>query len=192
MGAAEGGHARGKRDAVGPPAPCGRAQCVCDACERRFRAMWQMRALVVQSLVRAGAGRSTAEEVVADAFVVAWRKLHDVPIEPDEALRWLCGVARMTLHNERRRARREMRRIERLAQHRARLPSAADHREGDVDEWLTLAQRWRELPTSDAELLLLVGWGGATLDDLARWMQISRGAAAMRLHRARARLAPDR
>ncbi|RPH35179.1 MAG: RNA polymerase subunit sigma-24, partial [Chloroflexi bacterium] len=42
-----------------------------------------------------------AEDVVAEVFLVAWRRLEDVPAG-DGALPWLYGVARRTLGNQRR------------------------------------------------------------------------------------------
>ncbi|MEV4582617.1 sigma factor [Nonomuraea jabiensis] len=40
-----------------------------------------------------------AEDVVADVFLVAWRRLDDVPPAADEARAWLFGVAHRTLRN---------------------------------------------------------------------------------------------
>ena len=54
------------------------------------------------SAVRAYAWRrrpDAADDVVAETFTVAWRRLDDVP---PEALPWLIGVARKVLHNLRR------------------------------------------------------------------------------------------
>ena len=38
----------------------------------------------------------SADDVIADVFLVAWRRLEEVPADP---LPWLLGVARRTLAN---------------------------------------------------------------------------------------------
>jgi RNA polymerase sigma-70 factor (ECF subfamily) len=42
---------------------------------------------------------ATADDVVADVFLTAWRRLADVPSDP---LPWLLGIARRILANRRR------------------------------------------------------------------------------------------
>jgi len=46
---------------------------------------------------------STADDVVAEVFVVCWRRLDEVPVDP---LPWLLGVARRVLSTQRRGERR--------------------------------------------------------------------------------------
>ncbi|MDQ2790375.1 MAG: hypothetical protein M3Y73_11915 [Actinomycetota bacterium] len=43
-----------------------------------------------------------AEDVVADAFLVVWRRLDDAPHEQDAARAWVFGITRNILLNERR------------------------------------------------------------------------------------------
>jgi RNA polymerase sigma-70 factor (ECF subfamily) len=55
-----------------------------------------------------------AADVVAETFLVAWRRLRDVPHEPATRL-WLYGVARRVLANQRRGERRRTALGQRLA-----------------------------------------------------------------------------
>ena len=47
-----------------------------------------------------------AEDVAADAFLVAWRRLDELPVDPDDARAWLFGIARNVMLNHRRGAER--------------------------------------------------------------------------------------
>ena len=51
--------------------------------------------------IRRTSDRAAAEDAVSETFLVAWRRLDDVPAE---ALPWLLGVARKVLANQRRAA----------------------------------------------------------------------------------------
>ena len=65
------------------------------AFERLFRAHLP----AVRAYARRRIDATTAEDVVAETFVVCWRRLDDVP---DDPLPWLLGVARRCLANRRR------------------------------------------------------------------------------------------
>ena len=58
----------------------------------------------VRAFVRRRIGDDDADDVVAEVFVVAWRRLEDMPADPRT---WLLGVARKVLANRYRAARRQ-------------------------------------------------------------------------------------
>ena len=124
-----------------------------------------------------------AADAVADTFLVAWRRLAEIPPEPHARL-WLYGVARRVLLNQRRGENRRSRLAERLrAEARAALPPAPrDERSEEVLAALAT------LAPEDRELLLLVGWEELTPSQAASVLDISAVAARARLHRARRRL----
>lgn len=124
-----------------------------------------------------------AADAAAETFLVAWRRLREVPPEPESRL-WLYGVARRALANQRRGAGRRGRLAERLrVEARAALAAApADERHEAV---LAALERLR---ADDRELLLLIGWEQLTPTQAARILDISAVAARARLHRARRRL----
>ncbi|MET7952308.1 sigma-70 family RNA polymerase sigma factor [Micromonospora sp. NPDC005324] len=122
-----------------------------------------------------------AADVVADTFLVAWRRFHEIP--PEQARAWLFGVARNVMSNHRRADRRSAGLAERLRQELTQVTTV----EPEVPEEIRRA--FRSLPESDQELLRLVAWEGLAADDLALTLGCTVNAARIRLHRARRRLA---
>jgi RNA polymerase sigma-70 factor (ECF subfamily) len=123
---------------------------------------------------------SDAEDVVAEVFLVAWRRLGDVP-DGDAALPWLFGVARKTIGNQRRGLLRRGRLQARLEQTAERPATPAP---SGTEPALEALER---LSDGDRELLRLVAWEGLSHAEIAAVLGISVNAVAIRLHRARAR-----
>jgi RNA polymerase sigma-70 factor (ECF subfamily) len=141
---------------------------------------------VLGYLARRSATPEQAADAFSDVFLVAWRRLDDVPAAPREARLWLYGVARHTLANARRALRRRDQLVARLA---ATLPRSAFvapavEPAGPGQLRAALAQ----LSPDDAELLRLVAWEGLGPSEAAAVLDLSPDAARSRLHRARARL----
>jgi RNA polymerase sigma-70 factor (ECF subfamily) len=132
------------------------------------------------------APHEAAQDAVSETFLVAWRRLDDVP---DDALPWLFGVARRTLANQRRSAGRGQALEQRLASASAVAgPTDPADKVGDTElVRLALAR----LSENDREALTLVAWHGLTGPRAAAAAGCSRAAFAVRLHRARARLARE-
>jgi RNA polymerase sigma factor (sigma-70 family) len=127
--------------------------------------------------------RAAADDVASETFVVAWRHRDALP---DEVLPWLFGVARRVLLNERRAARRRERLDARLGGERS--VSAGDPAE-IVSERAAILAALGRLSEPDREALRLVAWEGLGRADAAAVLGCSRGAYAIRLYRARRRLA---
>jgi RNA polymerase sigma factor (sigma-70 family) len=127
-----------------------------------------------------------AEEVVNETFLVAWRRLEDVP---EDALPWLYGTARRVLANQRRSAGRSAALEERLA-HSGPLAGPPDPGEHMADAQL-LRLALDRLSDHSREALMLVAWHGLSGARAARAAGCSKAAFAVRLHRARARLAAE-
>ncbi|WP_188197345.1 RNA polymerase sigma factor [Nonomuraea sp. SYSU D8015] len=129
-----------------------------------------------------------AADALAETFTVAWRRLDDVP-EGGRSRLWLYGVARRVLANGRRAETRRGELVERLGQQLALWAEAtgpdADDELGDVREAL------RRLAPDDREVLCLAAWEGLGSDEIAAVLGCSRGAARLRLHRARKRLVKE-
>jgi RNA polymerase sigma factor (sigma-70 family) len=125
-----------------------------------------------------------AADVVAETFLIAWRRLADVPEGDDERL-WLYGVARRVLANQRRGERRRLRLGERL---RSELPALVAAQAPPSGERSPVLSALRRLDEADRELLLLVGWEGLEPAQAARVVGGSVVAVRSRLHRARRRL----
>jgi RNA polymerase sigma-70 factor (ECF subfamily) len=120
------------------------------------------------------------EDAVAEVFLIAWRRLDDVP-EGSEARPWLYGVARRVLANQARADARRVRLNAELGAQSVPVPVAEeeDPRVALVHEALAA------LAPRDREVLLLADWEGLAPAEIARVMQIPRVTARGRLHRAR-------
>ena len=128
---------------------------------------------------------SDAADVVSETFLVAWRRLDDVP--PGQERLWLFGVARHVLANHRRSVRRRGRLGERLRDVLA-LEVAPDPAV-DLAERDRVRRALSRVSTEDRELLTLVGWDGLAPSEAAAVLGIAPGATRMRLSRARRRFA---
>ena len=130
-------------------------------------------------------GSAAAEDVLADTFLVAWRRLDDMPAEP---LPWLLVIARNTMANDRRsRARRRRLSDAIAAWERLRPPAnGVDHEVIGREVMLRALGTLTEL---EREALLLVAWDGLRPPDAATVAGCSLRAFEVRLQRARARLA---
>jgi RNA polymerase sigma-70 factor, ECF subfamily len=149
----------------------------------RFEAMFREHYDAVTRYVVRRLGRTVSPDVVSETFLVAWRRLDDVP---DTALPWLYATARNLVANEIRRQQRDVALGRRLAA-RPELPSA-DLGEL-IAERLAVTAALQHLSERDREVLRLVQWEGLTVADGAIVMGCSPSAFKVRLHRARRRLA---
>lgn len=135
--------------------------------------------------------RASAQDLTADVFLVAWRRIEDVP-RGDETLLWLYGVAANVAAHHRRSVARSAR-----LEHRLRSvggPTGPDEpepqvvRRSEYEQVLTAAARLRD---RDQEILRLAAWEELPHDQIARLLGISVAAVDQRLHRAKKRLAKE-
>lgn len=123
-----------------------------------------------------------AEDVVADAFLVAWRRFEQIPAERGDARAWLFGIARRTIAN----AHRSQRRHGALA---VRLRGAAPMSEGAESEGselrIDVARAWSRLSAGQQETLSLDVLEQLTSPQAARVLGITAVAYRLRLSRAR-------
>lgn len=130
--------------------------------------------------LRRTASEADAEDVVAETFAVAWRRVADLP-PTERALPWLLGVARRVAANHRRGARRWLGLLERLRAEPQVIQGPAP--ETRATEALA------RLRPDDRELLRLLAWDGLSQAEAGEVLGISANAVAIRLHRARRRFA---
>lgn len=142
----------------------------------RFEAIYRRHVDAVHAYARRRAAADVAEEVVAETFLVCWRRLDRVP---ENELPWLYGVARKALANQRRALRRRQ---------EAERPLAAED-DATVAPDLRLRDALAQLSSRDRELLALVAWEGLTLAEAAVALGCSHVACRVRFHRAKRRLA---
>jgi RNA polymerase sigma factor (sigma-70 family) len=152
----------------------------------RFRRLFAetQRELLAYALRRVARAEDAAD-VVAETFLVAWRRLDRVPAG-DGARLWLYGVARRQLANQRRGELRRSRLADRLGSElRAGVTvvqTSEDHRVAAVRAALA------RLDEEDREILRLSSWEGLTPSEIATVMGLPGVTVRSRLHRARKRL----
>lgn len=123
-----------------------------------------------------------AADAVAETFLIAWRRLAEVP-SGEEGRLWLYGTARLVVANQRRGERRRSRLTEQLrTELRRQLPAEAPNDPAGILDALA------GLEEADRELLMLVGWEDLTPAQAAQILGITPLAARSRLYRARRRL----
>lgn len=126
---------------------------------------------------------SHAEDVVAESFLVAWRRLDDLPSNRDDARAWLFGIARGVILNTHRGAERRRALAVRLADVPAEAPGDAD---ADlVARQVDLARAWRRLSAAHQEALALAVLDGLSAPRAAAVLGVSAVAFRLRLSRAR-------
>jgi RNA polymerase sigma factor (sigma-70 family) len=149
--------------------------------QQLFEAVYEQHAGAIKGYAMRRIDPARADDIVAEVFLVAWRRLDDMPAEPRP---WLFGVARRVLANERRRLTRHDAALGRLE------PPAASV---DPAESPALANRpvqeaLRNLSDTDREALLLTAWEGLNHRDAARALGVKEATFTVRLHRAKRRL----
>jgi RNA polymerase sigma-70 factor (ECF subfamily) len=151
----------------------------------RFEALYaeHFRPLLAYALRRT-AQPANAADVVAETFLVAWRRLDAVP--EDRARLWLYSVAHRVLANHRR----GLRRHERLGR---RLGAVADERVVDdgteaIGTAALVRDAMDQLPAEDHELLRLATWEGLSSPEIGVVLAIPPETVRKRLSRARRRL----
>src|SRR5437762_11931532 len=127
----------------------------------RFRALYDANyGPLLAYVLRRTRSAEDGADALAETFLVAWRRLDDVPDGPEARL-WLYGVARRVLANSRRAGtRRERLRASLLIE--AEILSAVPATR-EADPFLDLvSEALDQLPERDRELLRLVAWEGLT------------------------------
>jgi RNA polymerase sigma-70 factor (ECF subfamily) len=123
-----------------------------------------------------------ADDVAAETFVVAWRRLDEVP---EDARPWLIGVARNVRLNIRRSQRRQQSVVSALQE--KGLQVRAEEAGSSLELPQQLAEALDALSASDREVLLLHAWDELDTAQIATALGCSKANASLRLHRAKRR-----
>ena len=150
--------------------------------EEKLEDLFRCHAAAVRAYARRRVPLEAVDDVVAETFAVAWRRLDRIP--PD-SLPWLLGVARNVAATQLRGARRARSLRERLW--RSERPRV-DHWTPSAGVRAEVAQALAGLSEEDREAITLVAWDELTPAEAARVMGKSSGAFRVRLHRVRTRL----
>ena len=151
----------------------------------RFQALYADHHAAVYAYAVSRAGRQLADEVVSEVFLVAWRRLADVPAP---ALPWLLTVARNTACSQFRGSARQRSISAELRAWVTEAELSAPDVADEVAERTAVLAALAALPEADRELLTLVAWHGLKPGEAAQVVGCSTAAYFVRLHRARRRL----
>jgi RNA polymerase sigma-70 factor (ECF subfamily) len=152
--------------------------------EARFSALYQATYADLVRFAQRRVDRSHAEDVVAEAFLVAWRRMEDLPEQLTDARAWLFGITRHTILNTQRGA--DRRRA--LAVRVAVATTASRPADGDADlvaQQVDLANAWNRLSAVHQEALALAVLDGLAAPQAAVVLGVSPVAFRLRLSRAR-------
>jgi RNA polymerase sigma-70 factor (ECF subfamily) len=137
-------------------------------------------------VVRRGTAPADVDDVVADVYVVAWRRFDDVSW--DDPLPWLIGVARNLLRNQQRAQRRNGALLQRLRSEPPPDQAASDAAIGEVEDIRAVRRALANLSDADRELLQLAAVEELSPAQIAVVLDCKAVTARVRLHRARTRL----
>jgi RNA polymerase sigma factor (sigma-70 family) len=127
--------------------------------------------------------RDRAQDVIAEVFMVAWRRIEDMPPEP---LPWLLVIARNCLRSRRRSDTRQHRLAMELATQA--VVATARGAEDVAVERNTMMSALGQLSELERESLFLIAWDGLSSAEAAEVAGCSRATFDVRVCRARARL----
>jgi RNA polymerase sigma-70 factor (ECF subfamily) len=138
----------------------------------------------LQRFLRRRVPRDEAEDALSDTLLIIWRRLDEVPA--DAVLPWSYGVARRVLSNRQRGWRRRRLLADRLS---AQAPPPPMLDPSDAEAHPEVAGALADLADRDREVLVLWAWEELEPREMAVVLGISANAAALRLSRAKKRLA---
>ena len=148
----------------------------------RFEAVFETHhRRVLAYALRRTASEADAEDVTAETFAIAWRRVGDLP-PPEDALPWLLATARRVAANHHRGRRRWFGLLDRLRAEPMPVSAPSDS---------AAAEALERLGRSDQELLRLLAWDGLSQAEAGEVLGVSSNAVAIRLHRARKRFAAE-
>ncbi len=124
------------------------------------------------------------EDIVAETFLIAWRRWGELPPK-DRELQWLYGIAFRVLSNQRRSRDRRNRLFIRLSFERN--PDLENVDSGLIDI-LSIRKAMSKLRDSDRELLEFVYWEKFTYREISEIVGVSENAVGIRINRAKSHL----
>lgn len=131
-------------------------------------------------------GGELAEDVAAETFVIALKKIDAYDTGYSSALPWLYGIARNVMRNHSRSEGRRMRLIAEIGDHEEadRAAGPAERIEA-LDTSAALASGLLSLKDAERDALLLFVWAGLPQREIARLQGVPEGTVRSRIHRAR-------
>lgn len=124
--------------------------------------------------------REDAADLLGETLLQAWRRIDDLPLEPERCRMWLFTIARNVLANHRRSHRRRSALAVRLRSH---LGAAAT--EPDPAEASAVRDAVLRLPANQRDLVMLIHWEGFAITEAAEILGLNASTARSRYAAAR-------
>lgn len=128
-------------------------------------------------------GQDDAPDLLGETMIVAWRRVHELPEDPERARMWLFGIARGTLLNHARGQRRRWALADRI-----RGDVSGDTSGAAADAGADVRDAIARLDPDLAEIVRLVHWDGFALVEAAELLGIPSSTARGRYQRAKEQL----
>ncbi|MEV4642330.1 RNA polymerase sigma factor [Actinoplanes sp. NPDC049548] len=152
-----------------------------------FAALYEAHAAALYRYAYQRVGEQTAQDVVADTFLAAFRQREAYDVRRAPVRPWLFGILTRKLARHYRTEK---------ARYRALARTAADAvQDGPADAVAArasadavrapLAKALRRLSQADRDVLLLIAWCDLTYEEVATALDVPIGTVRSRLHRAR-------
>lgn len=152
-----------------------------------FSLLFERHAPALHRYVTRRLGDALADDVVAETFLAAFRKLGRYDTSHRDARPWLYGIAANLIGKHRRT---EVRAYRALA--RTGVDEVAESYADQVESRVSASAAQRELAGAlallspqDREVLLMIAWADLSYEEAARALGIPVGTVRSRLHRAR-------
>jgi RNA polymerase sigma-70 factor (ECF subfamily) len=158
--------------------------------EVRFEALYEMYFASVSAYCRRRVLAERVDDVVAETFLTAWRRIDEVPAG-ERALFWLYGVAYRVVGRQWRSGSRRRRLEARLAAVPATAMSTPEDDALHGDEVRRVLEASARLNDRDSEILRLLSWEQLSRVEIADVLGIAPNAVSQRVHRARANLTKE-
>jgi RNA polymerase sigma-70 factor (ECF subfamily) len=144
-----------------------------------FSRLFRRHHAAVRRYVTRRAWPDAVDDVVAQTFLVAWRRFDDMPAD---ALPWLLATAGNCLANHRRAAARGTALIERLA---AEPAATATDEHARRQHRQAIVRAFASLSDADRDVIMLVDWDRLSPTAAARVLGLNSAQCRTRLYRAR-------
>jgi RNA polymerase sigma factor (sigma-70 family) len=168
------------------------AAVICGSWEdsERLALLFRRHALAIARYVTRRLGPDVADDIVAETFLIAFRKRDRYDPAHSDARPWLYGIATNLVRRHRRVEVRQLRALARTGADPVTesFAEAVDARLSARAVSRPLAAAIAALPVAQRDVLLLVTWAGLTYDQAGQALGVPHGTVRSRMNRARAKV----
>jgi RNA polymerase sigma factor (sigma-70 family) len=152
-----------------------------------FSSLYHRHHRAIRDFCRRRVPKDAVDDVVAETFLTAWRRIDDIP-GGDQGVLWLYGVAYHVIGNHWRSAARRRRLEDRLHVISRGGASGTEDTVVAADQRRLVLEAAARLSDKDVDVLRLAAWEQLSTADIAAVLGIAPNAVKQRLHRAKQHL----